>query len=189
VSEIKTVEGRVLYMAESATDVRTALQEAVGSGANLSGAVLSDAYLSDAVLRGADLSDAMRPGHFLWAFRLDLHAVLDAAPAEVTGLRAALTDGQIDGRVYTGDCACLVGTIAKLRDCAPEALEGLTPDGSRPAEQWFIAILPGDRAVEDLAKAAVGEGPWRASLALQWIDEWVEIRKHVGAILAEAKAA
>ena len=78
--EIKSrLGGRVLYTAETATDVRTALEEAVRSdadlsdavlsgavlrganlrGANLRGAVLSDADLSDAVLSGADLRGAV----------------------------------------------------------------------------------------------------------------------------------
>ncbi len=48
----------VLYVAQTASDVRTALQEAVKSGANLSGANLSSANLSDANLSSANLSSA-----------------------------------------------------------------------------------------------------------------------------------
>ncbi len=56
-------DGRILYTAENAQDVRAAVREAVASRANLSGAYLSgadlsDAYLRDAYLRDADLSGA-----------------------------------------------------------------------------------------------------------------------------------
>ena len=53
--EIKSVGGRVLYTAKDAQDVRSALGEAVKSGANLSGAELSRANLSGAELYGANL--------------------------------------------------------------------------------------------------------------------------------------
>ena len=61
--EIKSRDGRVLYTAQSAADVRAALEEAVKASANLRGANLRDAYLgganlSDAYLGGANLSDA-----------------------------------------------------------------------------------------------------------------------------------
>jgi len=61
--EIKSRDGRVLYTAQSAADVRAALEEAVKASANLrdaylGGANLSDAYLGGANLRDANLSDA-----------------------------------------------------------------------------------------------------------------------------------
>ena len=71
--EIKSRDGQVLYTAQSATDVRAALEEAARAdadlrganlrganlrGANLRGANLSDAYLGGANLRGADLGGA-----------------------------------------------------------------------------------------------------------------------------------
>ena len=55
---IKSIDGAVLYVAESAADVRAALVEAVGKGANLSGAYLYRANLSGANLSWADLSRA-----------------------------------------------------------------------------------------------------------------------------------
>ena len=51
--EIKSRYGQVLYTAQSATDVRAALEEAVRAGANL-----GDANLRGANLRGTDLGDA-----------------------------------------------------------------------------------------------------------------------------------
>ena len=56
--EIKRWDGTVLYTAQTATDVRTALVDAVRSRANLSGANLNGAYLNGANLNGADLSGA-----------------------------------------------------------------------------------------------------------------------------------
>ena len=49
---------KVLYVAESASDVRTALDEAVRAGANLADANLADANLADANLAGAYLAGA-----------------------------------------------------------------------------------------------------------------------------------
>ena len=68
--EIKSRDGQVLYTAQSATDVRAALEEAARAdadlrGANLRGANLSDANLSDADLRDAYLSDADLRGAYL----------------------------------------------------------------------------------------------------------------------------
>ena len=51
-------DGRILYTAENAQDVRAAVREAVASRANLSSANLRSAYLSRADLSGAYLSDA-----------------------------------------------------------------------------------------------------------------------------------
>ena len=74
--EIETVGGRVLYTAESATDVRHAVTEAVAAradlgwadlgGADLHGANLHEANLREANLRGANLHGA----NLRWA---DLH--------------------------------------------------------------------------------------------------------------------
>ena len=51
-------DGRILYTAENAQDVRAAVREAVASRANLRDANLSDADLSGAYLRRANLSGA-----------------------------------------------------------------------------------------------------------------------------------
>ena len=128
------------------------------SGADLSGAVLSGAVLRDAVLRGADLSGAV-----LTPIRDDLWAVLASAPREAAGLRQALIDGKVDGSTYTGECACLVGTLAKVRGCGIQDIPGLRPDSSRPIERFFTGISPGD--TPDKSEVA--------RLALMWTDEWI----------------
>lgn len=100
--------------------------------------------------------------------RRDLWAVLDQAPAEVPALRAALIGGEVDGRVYKGHCACLMGTIANARGVDPAAEFDCDPE--RPAEDWFWPIEPGDVPGEN------GEGPCRAATAVRWIDEWTRAR-------------
>jgi len=155
-------------------DLRGAdLSRADLSGADLSGADLSWADLSGADLSGANLSGAdLRGADLRWAnlreadlsdTRDDLREVLAASPAEVPGLLAALRDGRIDGSVYSGECACLVGTLANLRGCSYMAIPGLTPDADRPAERWFLAITPG-RTPDNDPVAAITEG---------WIAEWL----------------
>ena len=191
--EIKSVGGRVLYVAENAQDVRAAVEAAVAARADLSSADLSYADLSYARLSSADLSSADHdPRSGLFAIRADVWSVLDAAPAEVAGLRAAVADGRIDGTVYQGECACLVGTIAKVRgvDVYDDAAIGLPRNGSRPAEQWFIPIRRGDLPVDltTLTEPAT-EGVFRASKALAWIDQWTESRHKIAAALTQAGEA
>jgi Pentapeptide repeats (8 copies) len=128
-------------------------------GANLSGANLSGAYLSGANLRGAYLRDANLSG-----FKTDLFDVLLRAPNEAAGVRAALVAGRVDGSVYEGECACLVGTIGKVRGVAFDELgNGIKPDSARPAEQWFMSINRGDTP----------ENSQVVAITVEWIDEFL----------------
>ena len=126
--------GAVLYHDEAAQTMTDAVLSAVKSRANLSGADLSGAILSGAKLSGADLGSIYE----------DLTKVLDFAKPEVPELYKALVDGRINGQDYVGGCACLVGTIANARHCSYVELDGIQPNGARPAERWFLAITPGD---------------------------------------------
>jgi hypothetical protein len=98
-------------------------------------------------------------------------AVLSSAPAEVPALRAALLEGRVDGATYTGDCACLVGTLANARHCKVNDIPGLTPNSSRPIEIFFCGINEGDTP----------ETSQFSALALQWADEWLANMRAVGA--------
>jgi hypothetical protein len=89
---------------------------------------------------------------------------LDAAPSEVPGLLAALNEGRIDGSQYTGECACLVGTIANLRGCTySDLVDDLRPNASRPAERFYMGISKGDTPATSQVSA----------LAAQWTTEWL----------------
>jgi len=127
------------------------------SDADLSRANLIGANLIGAYLIGADLSDAN-----LLPIRDDIWAVLSSAPAEVPGLIAALKDGRVDGLTYTGECACLVGTLANVRHTDEFGIESLSPNSLRPAERFFMGINKGDKP----------ENNQFSALALQWCEEW-----------------
>ena len=128
--------------------IRAAVEIACSTRAVLTGAVLTDAVLTD-----ADLTP----------IRDDFWAVLSAAPKEVDGLRKALAEGRVNGSTYTGECACLVGTIANVRGVRHDELGILEPNSSRPAEVFFMAIRKGDTP---------GSNPF-CKRALDWADEWV----------------
>jgi uncharacterized protein YjbI with pentapeptide repeats len=60
--ELKNIYGAVIYTAPNITTVKATVEEAVSSGADLSGAYLRGADLRDAYLRGADLRGAYLRG-------------------------------------------------------------------------------------------------------------------------------
>ena len=101
------------------------LSDADLNGADLSDADLSDANLRDADLSGANLSDAdlsganLRGANLLGAnlqsFKQDLIAEVLRLPDELEALRETISAGKIDGSTYSGECACLAGTLAKAR--------------------------------------------------------------------------
>ena len=165
--------------ASSGLATRVALEQANLSGASLSGANLSDANLSGANLSGADLSDAYLSGANLSgaylrgaylrganlsdanlrSFKADFWAILTTARKEIPGLITAMREGRIDGSTYSGECACLVGTIANVRHVSADTLE---QDSSRPAEQWFLMIKKGDKPGDDSG------GGFALQQALEW---------------------
>jgi hypothetical protein len=145
-------------------------------GANLGGAYLGGANLRDADLRGANLGGANLGGANLRganlggadlrAFRADIFDILLRAPKEVPGLLTSLRAGKVDGSVYEGECACLVGTIANVRGVNYHDLgAGIEPDSGRPAEQWFMSIRKGDTP-ENSSVAKITE---------EWIEEFLRL--------------
>ena len=147
------------------------------SDANLSGADLSGANLSDADLSDADLSDADLSGAQLETFKQDLIAEVLKLPNEIDNLRAALISGKIDGSTYSGECACLAGTMQKAHGTSPGndlVLGKVTfrANANSPREQWFMAIKEGDTPETNNA----------AKIALEWIDEAIAIRDNIRAM-------
>ncbi|UXZ62569.1 pentapeptide repeat-containing protein [Burkholderia multivorans] len=133
------------------------------SGANLRGAYLSGADLRDANLRGADLSGAN-----LLPIKADFIEVISQAPREVPALIEALKAGRVDGSTYSGECACLVGTIANARGIDVDSSElGIPKDSSRPVERFFMAIRKGDTPETNAA----------SKLALEWAETWLDTQR------------
>ena len=141
---------------------RADLTDAVLTGADLTGAVLTEADLTGAVLTGAkNLS-----GGALRSFKADLWLTLAQNRNEVPGLIQALCEGRVDGSVYEGECACLVGTIGNLRGVSIMTLDH---DARRPAERWFAMIRAGDKPGDE------GGGGFAAKMALEWALEWCAV--------------
>lgn len=101
------------------------------------------------------------------AIRNDLYRVLSRSAEEVPGLLNALRDGDINGSAYYGECACLLGTLARLRGCDHDQIPGLVPDPHRPAETWFRNIRPGDTPTNNI----------HAALTAAWIETWLAWRR------------
>lgn len=160
----------------SAADLRDASLSAANlSAANLWNADLSAADLSGVKLWGVDLSGAGLPDEVLRPFQADLWMTLTAAcdPNEVRFVIAALKAGAVDGSTYgeDGDCACLVGTMARFTAADTEERDH---NPNRPAERWFMMIRPGDvpgRTDDDGKETG---GGFAARKALEWTLAWCE---------------
>lgn len=154
------------------------LIEADFSNQDLSNAKFCNANLVDVDLREANLSNADFTGCILQGSKVtleqllvanlsqikaDLFNVLSNAPNEIKIIKNALINGKIEGMDYFGDCCCLIGTIAKARDCDIEDIPGIIPDIQRPIERWFLAIKGGDTPQNNVFSA----------ITLMWIDEFL----------------
>jgi uncharacterized protein YjbI with pentapeptide repeats len=136
-------------------------------GANLYGADLRGANLYGADLYGADLRGANLGGANLGEIKADFYAVLEKAPTEALGLLDALESGRINGSVYEGECACLVGTIANLRHEKYDKLSiDLQPSADRAAEKWFMAIGRGDTPANNPV----------SQVTVEWLQAWLTER-------------
>ena len=175
--QIKSFSGTVLFEAEKEDyTVKRALQDAVLQDADLQDADLQDADLRDADLQDADLRGADLRGAFLQGADLrgaflqgadlrgarnipqsyinicsrDMLFVFEHLKTELPFLREKLVTGKIDGTQYNGECACLMGTIAKKKGngdginktctAIPFYEKGL----HNPGEQWFWQIRMGN---------------------------------------------
>lgn len=155
------------------------------TGANLAGtnltkatlvkATLDEASFLEACLESTDFTSARLIGTAfndasqlekaeLGPIKADLWNILDAVPAEAAGLLRALREGRIDGRIYEGECACLVGTLANVRGVHYRKLSGVMPNSWRPAEIWFSPFRQGHTPSTSLL----------SFIAEKWIVEWQE---------------
>lgn len=113
----------------------------------------------DRVLRSA-LDEYCSREDAIAQVRADFHDVFGWARPEVPAFLIALQEGRIDGSCYEGKCACLVGTIAKVRGVWFETLPN---DATRPAEEFIYPIEEGDTPATNPI----------AALVEQWTVEWL----------------
>src|SRR3546814_15249316 len=92
--------------------------------------------------------------------------ILLGAQKEVPGLIKALKAGHVNGWTYSGECACLVGTIANVRGVDVDTLE---QDSRRPAAQWFLMLREGDTPGDETG------GGFAAGKALEWAEEFLAL--------------
>ena len=142
-------------------DLRRAdLTEAYLRRANLIGADLRRANLIGANLIGADLEGAN-----LEVIKKDFFEKLLVAKNEVTGLYNWLLEGKINGSYYEGECACLVGSIAKIRNENYKKMSiALKPDSTSASERWFLAISEGDTPENNLI----------SKITKDWMEEFMK---------------
>jgi uncharacterized protein YjbI with pentapeptide repeats len=135
------------------------------SYANLSSADLSYANLSSANLRSADLRSADLSYAELGDIKKDFFKRLFIAKDECEGLYDAIIRGKINGSSYFGECACFVGTIAKIRKEGHEHLGiKLKPDSASATERWFMGIATGETPQSNQVSKITSE----------WIEEFAK---------------
>ena len=119
--EIKNCMFETLFSGEF-ENIKTAVEKAVLTGADLRDADLRDADLKDADLRGADLTGARLRGAVLWG--------ADLTGADLTG--ADLTGADLRGADLTG--AYLRGAYLDTKQC----YVSISPIGSENGCLWTI---------------------------------------------------
>ena len=130
-------------------------------GATFDGATFVGARFDGATFVGAtfDEDTAQSLGAAWFSAKADLWMTLLLAPMEAPGLLAALREGRVDGSKYTGECACLVGTLANVRGCD---YHDFRPDANRPSERWFAAIKKGHTP----------DNHPISKITVEWVEEW-----------------
>ena len=138
------------------------------SGSNLRGSNLRGSDLSDSNLSGSDLSDSNLSDSNLRVIKHDIWGVLLMARNEVPKLREMVILGKINGSVYQGECSCLCGTIANIKNaCISDGSELPFADSNSPAEKFFMGIKEGDTPETNPVSACV----------LAFIDEFIALTK------------
>ncbi len=154
-------------------------------GANLIGANLIDANLIDADLRGADLRGAnLRGANLIDAnlidanlepIKTDFICAILKLPNEIPNLRQKFIEGKINGSTYSGECACLAGTIANHLKINAEDLPekfNFPVDSSSPRESFAMSVREGDTP----------ENSQIAAFFVEWIDEALSVIENIKAI-------
>ena len=116
-----------------------------------------------------DLYKAIVPPGFVELCKQDFFKTINLfrTNGEVSFLKRALIQGRIDGHVYGGRCACLVGTLAKAHRYYGERIRYLCNildydlGFNNPAEVFFYAIKKGDTP----------ETNFFSKTAVEWCDE------------------
>ncbi len=127
---------------------------------------ITAAVLSD--LSYANLSSA----------RADFIAEVLKLSNELEFLRAAIVEGRVDGSTYSGECACLAGTLAHAKGIADYDGSNIKngcefiADSASPRERFFLAIKKGDTPETNGA----------SKIALEWTDEAIAIRDNIRAV-------
>lgn len=146
--------------------VKMALKAKVSlKGANLKGADLRGADLVGADLEGAYLGGANLDSLQIRSYKHDLWGILLRFRSEIPGLIAAIKKGKIDGSVYSGECCCLIGTVANIQGCDVNSFGDEIKDHNSPIEQWFQQIKPGHTP----------ENYKPSAMVLEWIEEFLEL--------------
>ena len=163
--ELETENNTIKNTVETAVKQGVSLSGANMSGADMSGANMSGANMSGANMYRADMYRADMSGADIDQIKADFFLILLYAKNEVLGLENALINGMVDGSTYSGECCCLVGTIANVKGCNYEMLDGIKPKSSRPAERWFLGIRKGDTP----------ETNQISKITLEWIEEFKKL--------------
>ena len=160
-------DGRILYTAESAQDVRAAVREAVASGANLYDANLSRANLCGANLRGANLRGANLCDADLYDANLS-GANLSRADLSGVDLR--------DADLYDADLCGVDLRDADLRGANLSRADLSDADLSR-ANLSRANLSRADLSGADLSRAT-GIAPERCTDLLMLLDQVGKIRAY-----------
>ena len=148
---------------DGANLTRANLDGANLDGANLDGANLTRANLTRANLYGANLDGANLTRANLDGAKEDFLQKLAALKNEAVFLYKALLDGRINGSVYSGECACFIGTIANARKCDYHDITEVKIDQDSATERLFLAINKGDTPENNKISAIVKD----------WMDDFM----------------
>lgn len=98
------------------------------------------------------------PQSFIDLCSKDILYILNYLKQEVPFLKEKLLAGEVDGSQYAGECACLVGTLAKAdkidsNENDVEKLCSIIPFYKKglhnPGEQWFLNIRKGETPTDN----------------------------------------